>query len=180
LLHLLHGLVDRSIAVVVDTVSISCDGVQAGGLRRGFASNRTSPAAQSRSGQRGYCRPRSILQSATRNSATCNIDSGDGCSSICIVEFCGDGIVNNGEFCEDGNNLGFDGCFPGCLDEFVWHFSGTALGGVIVMTIDGKFKFASTEGGDSAEDTAQWVSIQLISESVPADFSGPRWRSAER
>jgi cysteine-rich repeat protein len=38
-----------------------------------------------------------------------NNDDGDGCSADCVTEYCGDGIINNGEDCEDGNN-----CDEGC------------------------------------------------------------------
>lgn len=32
--------------------------------------------------------------------------------------FCGDGILDPGEECDDGNNVGGDGCSPYCEDEF--------------------------------------------------------------
>ncbi|MDY0004136.1 MAG: DUF4215 domain-containing protein [Polyangia bacterium] len=68
--------------------------------------------------------------------------SGDGCSAGCLVEFvcgndycetesyescelcprdccpdCGNGILDEGEGCDDGNNVGGDGCSKGCRDE---------------------------------------------------------------
>jgi len=71
-----------------------------------------------------------------------NTISGDGCSWKCRVEFvcgngfceaanyetcdlcpsdccpdCGDGVLDPGEECDDGNNLGGDGCSKGCGDE---------------------------------------------------------------
>lgn len=45
-----------------------------------------------------------------------NID-GDGCSSTCQAEFCGDGIVQGDEECDDGNNADGDGCSALCLAE---------------------------------------------------------------
>ena len=44
-----------------------------------------------------------------------NVD-GDGCNASCVIEFCGDGIKNNGvaEECDDGNNVGGDGCNANC------------------------------------------------------------------
>jgi hypothetical protein len=43
--------------------------------------------------------------------------SGDGCNATCVVEFCGDGLVNNvTEFCDDGVNNGTSGfCASDCL-----------------------------------------------------------------
>ena len=45
--------------------------------------------------------------------------SGDGCSNACIVEFCGDNIVQTGivESCDDGNNINGDGCSAVCKIE---------------------------------------------------------------
>jgi len=44
----------------------------------------------------------------------------DGCSSNCLIEiasFCGDGIIDPLESCDDGNTNDFDGCSSGCLIE---------------------------------------------------------------
>lgn len=39
-------------------------------------------------------------------------------SAICLEEtICGDGIVDEGEECDDGNNVGGDGCSAMCTDE---------------------------------------------------------------
>jgi len=48
-----------------------------------------------------------------------NTDDGDGCSSDCISEICGDGVLeNNGqapdEECDDGNTRDGDGCMGDC------------------------------------------------------------------
>ncbi len=43
------------------------------------------------------------------------LDPGDGCDGSCAIEYCGDGIVNDGEPCEDDNGLAGDGCDPGCI-----------------------------------------------------------------
>ncbi len=46
-----------------------------------------------------------------------NFSAGDGCNA-CVAEFCGDGIINNGnETCDDGNTLPGDGCSPTCTVE---------------------------------------------------------------
>ncbi len=46
---------------------------------------------------------------------------GDGCSSTCVIEFCGDGVkqAGLGEQCDDGNNIDGDGCSSICLIEMV-------------------------------------------------------------
>ena len=43
--------------------------------------------------------------------------AGDGCDALCVLEFCGDGIVNNvTEVCYDGLNNGTSGfCASDCL-----------------------------------------------------------------
>jgi len=44
-----------------------------------------------------------------------NTVSGDGCSDLCVIEFCGDEIVNNiVEECDDGNDDDTDGCKSDC------------------------------------------------------------------
>lgn len=45
-----------------------------------------------------------------------NLASGDGCTSACTQEFCGDGIINNGgdEACDDGDLADGDGCSAVC------------------------------------------------------------------
>ncbi|MEL7370585.1 MAG: CARDB domain-containing protein, partial [Myxococcota bacterium] len=61
-----------------------------------------------------------------------NFVSGDGCTATCVVEFCGDGIINNGgtEICDDGNTAPFDGCSPACMPQ------GALLGEVIQLSSD--------------------------------------------
>ncbi|MFO0745305.1 MAG: DUF4215 domain-containing protein [Myxococcota bacterium] len=44
-------------------------------------------------------------------------DDGDGCSSTCRVEKCGDGIVQAPEECDDGKNGDGDGCTDQCKRE---------------------------------------------------------------
>jgi cysteine-rich repeat protein len=45
-----------------------------------------------------------------------NTTAGDGCNAQCLLEFCGDGIDNNGvaEECEDNNNINTDACTNLC------------------------------------------------------------------
>ena len=44
----------------------------------------------------------------------CFPQGGDGCSETCQLEICGDGILNDGEECDDGNNETGDGCDANC------------------------------------------------------------------
>ena len=46
-----------------------------------------------------------------------NVRNGDGCSSTCLWERCGNGVVDVDEECDDGNTLGGDGCGPNCTIE---------------------------------------------------------------
>jgi cysteine-rich repeat protein len=48
-----------------------------------------------------------------------NTTSGDGCSNVCVVELCSDGIVQAGigEQCDDGNLTNNDGCSSSCQNE---------------------------------------------------------------
>jgi len=48
-----------------------------------------------------------------------NLINGDGCSAACVVESCGDGVINNSgnEACDDGNFANGDGCTSTCAFE---------------------------------------------------------------
>jgi cysteine-rich repeat protein len=48
-----------------------------------------------------------------------NMIGGDGCSTSCTFEECGDAVVDAaaGEECDDGNVLAGDGCSPSCVFE---------------------------------------------------------------
>ena len=49
-----------------------------------------------------------------------NLVSEDGCSDVCIAEFCSDGTLQAGlgEDCDDGNLVSEDGCSALCIAEF--------------------------------------------------------------
>jgi cysteine-rich repeat protein len=71
-----------------------------------------------------------ILNAVVQNCGNGNIDpgeqcddgnqvSGDGCSANCVIEYCGDGIVNDvNEECDDGNQVSGDGCSANCVIEY--------------------------------------------------------------
>jgi cysteine-rich repeat protein len=48
-----------------------------------------------------------------------NTDDEDGCSSTCVEEYCGDGVLQSGmgEECDDGNTDDGDGCSSNCKEE---------------------------------------------------------------
>ena len=46
-----------------------------------------------------------------------NLMDGDGCSSGCTLEACGNGPVDFGEACDDGNLDNGDGCSDACTIE---------------------------------------------------------------
>jgi cysteine-rich repeat protein len=48
----------------------------------------------------------------------CNSASGDGCSSSCQQEICGNGRVDINEQCDDGNIVSWDGCSGACKQEY--------------------------------------------------------------
>jgi len=39
------------------------------------------------------------------------------CSDQCKLQFCGNGVIDQGEECDDGNWLDGDGCSSGCAIE---------------------------------------------------------------
>lgn len=87
-----------------------------------------------------------------------NLVDGDGCTSQCILEFCGDGIVNNAgtEQCDDGENNSdtepgacrTDCTFAGCGDGIVDEGEDCDGGGVATDTCDIDCTFAVCGDGD--------------------------------
>ncbi|MEL6185433.1 MAG: DUF4215 domain-containing protein, partial [Myxococcota bacterium] len=57
-----------------------------------------------------------------------NAINGDGCSVICEVEACGNGLLDTGEACDDGNLQSADGCSSTCALEDGWTCVGTLCG----------------------------------------------------
>lgn len=75
-----------------------------------------------------------------------NVISGDGCSSLCQEEFCGDGVVQFplGEECDDGNNESGDGCDENCVVEF--------CGDGIINNVDEECDDNNAQGGDGCDE----------------------------
>jgi len=46
-----------------------------------------------------------------------NNDPGDGCGPTCLLEACGNGVVDPGEVCDDDNNDSGDGCSADCQSD---------------------------------------------------------------
>ncbi|MBK6513889.1 MAG: DUF4215 domain-containing protein [Polyangiaceae bacterium] len=64
-----------------------------------------------------------------------NTASGDGCSSLCVTEFCGDGITNDSvEECDDADADDLDGCTAQCVTATVC--DATALPGADRFSVD--------------------------------------------
>jgi cysteine-rich repeat protein len=76
-----------------------------------------------------------------------NGEDGDGCSAHCLIESCGDGIVNNApnEECDDGNNSDGDGCSADCQLEPL----NKAQQNCVNSMNKGAAKVAKAQGGDN-------------------------------
>jgi cysteine-rich repeat protein len=83
-----------------------------------------------------------ILQAAGEACDDGNLQDGDGCNAICVVEFCGDGVVNdNGaEACDDGNVLNGDGCNVDCTLSACEN--GIIEAGELCLSLAGSFSVA--------------------------------------
>ena len=68
-----------------------------------------------------------------------NMLDGDGCSSSCLYEFCGDGVLQEplGETCDDANTTPLDGCDSVCQLESRVRLFGNPEGGQIFFTVQG-------------------------------------------
>ncbi len=66
--------------------------------------------------------------------------------------YCGDGVVQAPEACDDGNRIDFDGCHGVCLLEDSFTLAGTAQGGSVSITLEGVLVTVTTSAGQSAAD----------------------------
>jgi cysteine-rich repeat protein len=69
-------------------------------------------------------------------------------------DFCGDGSVDAGEECDDGNQIAADGCAASCETESALLFTGSASGGNVTLVIDGVMLTVTTTAGQSAAEVA--------------------------
>jgi len=87
---------------------------------------------------------------------------GDGCSKFCEREYCGDGIVNNGnEDCDDGNTEDGDGCSSSCIIE------GSSCPSLQMIVQAGK------------DTSAASVTISTFNESIVVVAESRRWKTKE-
>jgi cysteine-rich repeat protein len=73
-----------------------------------------------------------VVNQSTEECDDGNRVDGDGCSSTCTIEICGDGLVDAGEECDDGNIVDGDGCSANC--EFELQVIDTCDEGIIAGT----------------------------------------------
>lgn len=78
------------------------------------------------------------------------IVDGDGCSSVCLDEICGDGVrqIGRGEQCDDGNRTPGDGCENDCT------VSATACDASGTYTVDSPIAYSCCFGSVSQSITA--------------------------
>lgn len=82
--------------------------------------------------------------------------SGDGCSATCQVEvpppYCGNGVLNPGEECDDGNNRNGDGCNRFCHLEYGYAFCGD---GKLNIALGEQCDDGNTVSGDGCSATCK-------------------------
>ncbi|MBI4819290.1 MAG: hypothetical protein HY791_23665 [Deltaproteobacteria bacterium] len=96
-----------------------------------------------------------------------NVVSGDGCSSTCVTEFCGDGVLQGGlgELCDDGNSSNADQCLNNCVPaQRILSESTVRPGSVIRRAIDqGNTAYLATgPGGMECLDITDPTSTILL------------------
>jgi cysteine-rich repeat protein len=85
---------------------------------------------------------------------------------------CGDGTTDGGcnEECDDGNNIGHDGCSPTCQAEFVC--PPTPDIGCRAPVLSGKASFQVTDKSPDSKDRLQWKWLKGAATTV-AEFGAP-------
>ncbi|MBW2361121.1 MAG: M36 family metallopeptidase [Deltaproteobacteria bacterium] len=76
-------------------------------------------------------------------------------------DFCGDGTLDTGEECDDGNRIAGDGCAASCEAESAHVFSGTASGGNVRLVVDGVTLVVPTSAGQSAAQVAANIAAAI-------------------
>lgn len=92
--------------------------------------------------------------------------------TMCSMQ-CGNGVVDIGEECDDGNNLPFDGCAGNCRTEndLITLF-GEADGGQVSLLLDGVALNVTTENGQSAVAVATAISNEINSNTALQSIGG--------
>jgi cysteine-rich repeat protein len=78
--------------------------------------------------------------------------------------WCGDGVTQAPETCDDANRIDFDGCHSGCQGEDEFTLSGTAQGGHVSLTIDGVVVDVTTSPGQTAEQVIAALAAAIESD----------------
>ncbi|MEZ4247647.1 MAG: kelch repeat-containing protein [Polyangiales bacterium] len=97
------------------------------------------------------------------NGEECDDDS-ETCGATCRIVRCGNGILDPGELCDDGNNRGADGCSPGCNSDE------TCGNGEIDVAVEEQCDDGNLRSGDGcssrcAAEIPQWT-LRVPSEEV--------------
>jgi cysteine-rich repeat protein len=112
---------------------------------------------------------------AKRGMGSAATDSGNSASLVVsedfslpaqCAEYCGDGVVDGGENCDDGNLLALDGCSARCQNEVSVSFFGTATGGTVDLTLSGQALQLTTLPGQSAETVAANLAAAILADPV--------------
>jgi cysteine-rich repeat protein len=83
-------------------------------------------------------------------------------AAVAFSSFCGNGLLEAAEDCDDGGTAAGDGCSATCEDENIWVFTGTAVGGfLIAFTIDGVEIEITTTAGQTAAQVAIAVAAAI-------------------
>ena len=109
---------------------------------------------------------------ACEDGNTCTNDRVDGtdCAATCthdvISNCCGNGVLEAGEACDDGNQLDFDGCSHNCRIEraLVWHTM-QLLDGSQGCDLDGDGTIDNAFGG-ALNDTARQFYSNIVSQTL--------------
>ncbi len=100
---------------------------------------------------------------------TKNSDAGGAsCRTTCQAATCGDGVVDPGEWCDDGNHVPGDGCRADCAGRFTAMASGTSLPLNAVWASDRNNAFAVGENRILHFDGTSWSSMSLANSDRPS------------
>jgi cysteine-rich repeat protein len=75
---------------------------------------------------------------------------------------CGDGVLQAGEQCDEGDTAPFDGCAAICRNETLFQIFGTAQGGSASVTIEGILVAVATSPGQSAGQVAASLGAAIL------------------
>ena len=97
---------------------------------------------------------------ATGSSSSLRVSDVFGVPPECAPS-CGDGLLQVGETCDDGNTSFFDGCSASCGEETILSFVGSPTGGTVDLAISGISLQVPTSAGQSVDDVAANVAAAI-------------------